>query len=71
MLFVGILLAARSFPQGPLRVLLVRCSNNMLYPKEDKATKCLMQACRNCGHCSPSAEPCVYRNIIKKSTDPT
>ena len=55
MLFVGILLAARSFPQGPLRVLLVRCSNNMLYPKEDKATKCLMQACRNCGHCSPSA----------------
>lgn len=26
------------------------CSNNILYPKEDKERKVLLYACRNCDH---------------------
>ena len=36
----------------------------MLYPKEQKATKTLFFACRNCDHQEPADVHCVYRNQI-------
>ncbi|KAI8920414.1 polymerase II polypeptide I, 14.5kDa [Entophlyctis helioformis] len=37
---------------------------NMLYPKEDKANRRLLFACRNCQHEEDADQTCVYQNII-------
>ncbi|URD96878.1 hypothetical protein MUK42_29713 [Musa troglodytarum] len=40
------------------------CSNNILYPKEDKERKVLLFACRNCYHQEVADYSCVYRNEV-------
>ncbi|KAL6066645.1 DNA-directed RNA polymerases II, IV and V subunit 9A, variant 2 [Balamuthia mandrillaris] len=39
----------------------------MLYPKEDKANKVLLYACRNCDHQEAAEMNCVYRNEIRRN----
>lgn len=39
-------------------------SNNMLYPKEDRSSKTLLFACRNCDHQEEATEHRVYRNNV-------
>ena len=41
----------------------------MLYPKEDKAAKVLLYACRNCEHSEPALNPCIYVNKILHEVD--
>nr|GLL47900.1 DNA-directed RNA polymerases II, IV and V subunit 9B isoform X2 [Ipomoea trifida] len=43
--------------------------NNILYPKEDKARKILLYACRNCDHQEEADNNYVYRNVIEHSVD--
>ncbi|CAD6264247.1 unnamed protein product [Miscanthus lutarioriparius] len=40
------------------------CSNNILYPKEDRDRRTLFFACRNCEHQEVSDNNCVYRNEV-------
>jgi hypothetical protein len=40
------------------------CSNNMLYPKEDKEHKILLYACRNCDYKQEADSNCIYVNKI-------
>lgn len=42
----------------------VYCSNNMLYPKEDKDQKVLLYACRNCDYKQEADSNCIYVNKI-------
>jgi DNA-directed RNA polymerase II subunit RPB9 len=42
-------------------------SNNLLYPKENKAEKKLYYACRNCAFQTEAKTQCVYVNEIKQS----
>jgi DNA-directed RNA polymerase subunit M/transcription elongation factor TFIIS len=44
-----------------------RSCNNMLYPKEDKAAKRLMYACRGCGYEQEADNPIVFKHEIIKS----
>lgn len=44
-------------------------SNNMLYPKEDKANKQLLYACRMCDHQEEAQDFCVYRNEVKAAIE--
>ena len=44
-------------------------SNNMLYPKENKETRTLMMACRNCVNEETADDSCVYRHEIVKKTE--
>jgi len=46
---------------------LLRCSNNLLYPKENRLEKKLYYACRNCAYQQEASSPCVYVNEIKQS----
>ncbi|KAG4105018.1 hypothetical protein H8356DRAFT_1366122 [Neocallimastix lanati (nom. inval.)] len=39
--------------------------NNLLYPKEDRDTKQLLYACRNCEHQEEAKNQCVYRHAVK------
>ncbi|KAL7753818.1 DNA-directed RNA polymerase II core subunit rpb9 [Sorochytrium milnesiophthora] len=39
----------------------------MLYPKENRAERSLLYACRNCGLEEEAQDKCVYRNDIKLS----
>lgn len=39
-------------------------SNNMLYPKEDKDSKILLYACRNCDYKQEADSNCIYVNKI-------
>jgi len=43
--------------------------NNMLYPKEDRANKKLLFACRNCMHTEPADNPRIYFNEILHTTE--
>lgn len=36
----------------------------MLYPKEDRANRVLLFACRNCDHQEEAIDQCVYRNNV-------
>ncbi|XP_068683030.1 DNA-directed RNA polymerase II subunit RPB9-like [Montipora capricornis] len=38
--------------------------NNMLYPKEDKESKVLLYACRNCDYQQEADNSCIYVNKI-------
>ncbi|XP_028409785.1 DNA-directed RNA polymerase II subunit RPB9-like [Dendronephthya gigantea] len=38
--------------------------NNMLYPKEDKDSKILLYACRNCDYQERADNSCIYVNKI-------
>ncbi|KAJ1497021.1 DNA-directed RNA polymerase II subunit RPB9 [Coelomomyces lativittatus] len=40
------------------------CSNNLLYPREDKVNSILLYACRRCGHQEESVSTCVFRHEI-------
>ena len=44
-------------------------SNDLLYPKEDRARKKLIFVCRNCDYSTDAADHCVYRNNIMHSSD--
>lgn len=54
-----------------IRLRFCRESNDLLYPREDRATKKLVFACRNCDYSEPAGESeedhCVYRNVIDHS----
>ncbi|KAJ3656105.1 hypothetical protein Zmor_015205 [Zophobas morio] len=56
---------------GPPFVGILFCPecNNMLYPKEDKETKTLYYACRNCPHKQLAQNKCVYVNKIVQDVD--
>ena len=41
------------------------CSNNLLYPKEDKATMTLKYACRRCDYEEEADDHVVYKNELK------
>ncbi len=43
--------------------------NNMLYPKENKASKKLIYTCRRCPHTEDADTNIVYRNDIKASDE--
>jgi len=43
--------------------------NNMLYPKEDKETRVLLYACRNCDYKQIADNNCVYVNKITHDID--
>eukprot|EP00271_Cylindrocystis_brebissonii_P017464 TRINITY_DN4554_c0_g1_i1.p2 TRINITY_DN4554_c0_g1~~TRINITY_DN4554_c0_g1_i1.p2 ORF type:complete len:115 (+),score=11.33 TRINITY_DN4554_c0_g1_i1:239-583(+) len=43
--------------------------NNILYPREDKANKTLVYACRNCDHSEAADTFCVYRNEVMHGAD--
>jgi len=57
--------------KGAVRLRFCKESNDLLYPREDRARKVLVFACRNCDYvedAGASAEDaCVYRNIIDHS----
>lgn len=44
-------------------------SNNMLYPKEDKESRNLLYACRNCDYQQIAENPCIYVNKITHEVD--
>lgn len=46
------------------RVLTVRASSNMLYPREDKETDQLIFQCRNCQWPTAVGPTCIYRNEV-------
>jgi DNA-directed RNA polymerase II subunit RPB9 len=41
----------------------------MLYPKEDKANRQLLYACRMCDHQEEAQDFCVYRNEVKAAIE--
>jgi len=43
--------------------------NNMLYPKEDKETRVLLYACRNCDYKQVADNNCIYVNKITHEVD--
>ena len=43
--------------------------NNMLYPKEQKRTKTLKYACRNCDYQQDAESPCVYVNNLEQEVE--
>jgi len=43
--------------------------NNMLYPREDKETRVLLYACRNCDYKQIADNNCVYVNKITHEVD--
>ncbi|XP_045165556.1 DNA-directed RNA polymerase II subunit RPB9-like [Mercenaria mercenaria] len=43
--------------------------NNMLYPKEDKESRNLLYACRNCDYQQIADNPCIYVNKITHEVD--
>nr|CAG4641359.1 EOG090X0J86 [Eulimnadia texana] len=43
--------------------------NNMLYPKEDKESRVLMYACRNCDYKQMADNNCVYVNKVMHEID--
>ncbi|KAG9302931.1 hypothetical protein G9A89_022348 [Geosiphon pyriformis] len=45
--------------------------NNMLYPREDKETRILAYACRNCEYQEPSDNQCVYKNDVDVISEQT
>ncbi|KAF3321244.1 DNA-directed RNA polymerases II, IV and V subunit 9A [Carex littledalei] len=44
--------------------MILLCSNNILYPREDRDQKILLFACRNCEHQEVADNNCVYRNEV-------
>jgi len=43
--------------------------NNMLYPKEDRESRTLLYACRNCNYSQLAEEYCIYVNKIEMSVE--
>ncbi|ELT91235.1 hypothetical protein CAPTEDRAFT_195976 [Capitella teleta] len=58
-------------PEGPGYVGIKFCQecNNMLYPKEDKDSRVLLYACRNCEYKQEADNPCIYVNKIQHEVD--
>jgi len=46
---------------------LLVCSNNLLYPKEERSEKKLYYKCRNCNFQKPASEVRVYSNDVKSA----
>ncbi|KAI9089816.1 DNA directed RNA polymerase II polypeptide I [Phlyctochytrium arcticum] len=38
--------------------------DNMLYPREDRATRRLLYGCRHCNHVEEADSTCVYQHIV-------
>ncbi|OTF79576.1 DNA-directed RNA polymerase II subunit RPB9-like protein [Euroglyphus maynei] len=57
--------------EGPKFVGIKFCQecNNMLYPKEDKDSRVLLYACRNCDFKQMAENSCVYVNRIMHEID--
>jgi DNA-directed RNA polymerase II subunit RPB9 len=57
--------------KGAVRLRFCKESNDLLYPREDRARKTLVFACRNCDYVEDAGDAaedrCVYRNIIDHS----
>lgn len=47
--------------------LLIFCSHNMLYPKEDRVAKKLMYVCRRCDYEEEAKTPVVFKRELVKS----
>ena len=43
-----------------------QCSNNLLYPKEDRENEKLTYFCKQCRTSEPAQQNLVYRNELKK-----
>jgi len=56
---------------GPTFVGIKFCQecNNMLYPKEDKESRKLLYACRNCDYQQEADNMCIYVNKIQHDVD--
>ena len=54
--------------KGAVRLRFCKESNDLLYPREDRARKTLVFACRNCAYVEEAGDTaedfCVYRNIV-------
>ncbi|PKU87710.1 hypothetical protein MA16_Dca017770 [Dendrobium catenatum] len=65
-------------------ICVIKCSNNLLYPKEDKKRKILLSACRTCSYTVPyqrkineltnllqevAESNCGYKNEITHTTE--
>jgi DNA-directed RNA polymerase II subunit RPB9 len=48
-------------------VLRACCSNNLLYPKEDKEAKALKYACRRCDYEEEADTHVVYKNELEST----
>lgn len=48
---------------GPL------CSNNMLYPVEDKINRKLKYQCKRCNHEEDADDPCIYQRQVIHRVD--
>jgi hypothetical protein len=51
--------------------ILMTCSSNMLYPKEDPDTHRLQFACRTCQFSEEAASSCVFRNVLNNAVGET
>ena len=60
--------APASDTKGAVRLRFCKESNDLLYPREDRARKTLVFACRNCAYVEEAGDTaedfCVYRNIV-------
>jgi DNA-directed RNA polymerase II subunit RPB9 len=52
-----------------MRFIYSLCSNNLLYPKEDKRAKKLLYLCLHCGHKEPTTNMCIARNEIQHTEE--
>ena len=60
-----------SIPLKLIAHLLRRCSSNLLYPKEDRATATLLFVCKACHHTELFDNPCTYRNQLGSTVTET
>lgn len=51
--------------------MLMICSSNMLYPKEDPDTHRLQFACRTCQFSEEATSSCVFRNVLNNAVGET
>lgn len=56
-----------SIPDRTVRLRFCPNSNDLLYPKEDRARNKLVYVCRNCDYTVDSESSCVYRHHITHS----
>lgn len=47
------------------------CSNNMLYPKEDRTNQRLLYSCRNCDYVEEAENAKTYRNELQSAIGET
>jgi DNA-directed RNA polymerase II subunit RPB9 len=61
----------RKEPRGQVTFRFCAECSNMLYPKEDEATRTLKFTCRTCQYTEDAKSWCVYRNVINSAQGET